>query len=96
MKKGDLVLFYQSQKDQCIKGVMKVIREAHPDPNTTDSNWVSVTFEPVTTFRFPVMLADIKADVELREIGLLRQPRLSVMDLRKDEFDRVVELAKGF
>ncbi len=75
---------------------MKVIRKAHQDLTTSDPQWVSVTFEPKKTFRVPVMLADIKADAELWEIGLLRQPRLSVMELRKDEFDRVLELAKGF
>lgn len=96
MKLNDRVLFYQSQRDQKIMGLMKVIRKAHQDPTTNDPKWISVTFEPVKTFRFPVMLADIKADTELREIGLLRQPRLSVMELREDEFDRVLELAKGF
>lgn len=96
MKLNDKVLFYQSQRDQKIMGLMKVIQKAHQDPTTTDPQWVSVTFEPVTTFRFPVMLADIKADVELREIRLITQPKLAVMELRKDEFDRVLELAKGF
>jgi predicted RNA-binding protein with PUA-like domain len=37
-------------------------------------------------------LARIKQDVRLSQIGLLRQSRLSVMPLRGEEFDAVLEL----
>lgn len=92
MQSGDLVLFYHSQKDQCIMGIMKVIGEAHQDPTTTDSQWVSVTFEPVESFKHPVTLAEIRSNLEFHEIGLIRQPRLEVVKLDKTEFLRMVTL----
>jgi predicted RNA-binding protein with PUA-like domain len=40
----------------------------------------------------PVTLEKIKADERLKDIGLVRQGRLSVMALKREEFDRIVEL----
>jgi len=47
MSVGDLVLFYHSQEELQVMGIMKVIQAAHQDPTTADPLWVSVTFEPV-------------------------------------------------
>lgn len=95
MKMGDAVLFYHSQEDHRIMGVMKVIQEAHPDPTTSDPRWISVTFEPVETFTNPVLLVEIKQDSELAGIGLIIQPRLAVMCLTIPEFSRIIEMSKS-
>lgn len=94
MKIGDAVLFYHSQEENRVMGVMKVIQEAHPDPTTSDPRWISVTFEPVETFINPVLLAEIKQNPELAGIGLIMQPRLAVMILTKPEFSRIIEMGK--
>lgn len=86
MKLEDEVLFYHSQKENCILGKMKVIEEAYQDKTTDDERWVSVTFEPITTFEIPISLAQIKATKSLENIGLIKQPRLAVMQLKKEEF----------
>ncbi len=90
MKAGDLVLYYHSQEEQRVMGVMKVIAEAHPDPTTTDKQWISVTFEPVETFIHPVLLSEIKSIRTLSGIGLIRQPRLAVMALKESEFSKIL------
>ena len=94
MKIGDEVLFYHSQQEKSIMGAMKVIEEAHQDKTTADSKWVSVTFEPVTTFKKPITLDWIKQQSLLSEIGLVKQPRLSVMGLNKTEFDYLISKAE--
>ncbi|HMN33562.1 MAG TPA: EVE domain-containing protein [Chitinophagaceae bacterium] len=86
MKLGDEVLFYHSQEGNCIMGKMKVIEEAHQDKTTNDTRWVSVTFEPVESFEHPVSLQRIKETGGLENIGLVRQTRLAVMKLRKEEY----------
>lgn len=86
MKLGDEVLFYHSQEGNCIMGKMKVIEEAHQDKTTDDARWVSVTFEPVESFGHPVSLQKIKKTDGLENIGLVRQARLAVMKLRKEEY----------
>lgn len=91
MELGDEVLFYHSQEGNCIVGKMKVIEEAHQDKTTSDPRWVSVTFEPIESLSIPISLAQIKAIKELENIALIKQPRLAVMKLSKDEYDIIVQ-----
>lgn len=92
MQINDEVLFYHSQEGNSIMGKMKVIAIAHQDPTTDDPKWLSVTFEPVATFEKPITLSQIKETLELANIGLVKQPRLSVMPLTKDEFEIINSL----
>jgi len=92
MKQGDLVLFYHSNEGKAVVGIAKVIKEFYQDPTTDDKNWVVVDLVPVETFKRPVTLDEIKADSRLADVGLVRQGRLSVMALKAEEFDRIVEL----
>lgn len=91
MKKGDTVLFYHSQDGKEVVGIAKVLKTAYQDPSTDDPRWVAVDIKPVRAFKKPVTLEHIKADERLRNIGLLRQSRLSVMPLLAEEFDAIVE-----
>ena len=86
----DEVLFYHSQEGNCVMGKMKVLKEAHQDPTTADERWVSVTFEPVDTFQHPISLSQLKATKGLENTGLIKQPRLAVMKLGKEEFERII------
>jgi predicted RNA-binding protein with PUA-like domain len=44
----------------------------------------------------PVTLAEVKKDKRLKNIGLVRIGRLSVMPLTKDEFDVILEWQSSF
>jgi len=90
MKIGEAVLFYHSQEGNCIMGKMKVIEEAHQDKTTDDTTWVSVTFEPVESMYTPVPLQKINTTNGLENIGLIKQPRLAVTKLDKEEFDLIL------
>ncbi|MGF7039596.1 EVE domain-containing protein [Mucilaginibacter lappiensis] len=92
MKEGDLVLFYHSNDGKAVVGIAKVVKEAYQDPTTSDPNWVVVDLSPVETLKNPVTLEVIKADEQLKDVGLVRQGRLSVMGLKREEFDRILEL----
>ena len=92
MKEGDLVLFYHSNEGKEVVGIAKVVKEAYQDPTTEDKNWVVVDLSPVESLKNPVTLEQIKADERLKDIGLVKQGRLSVMSLKAEEFDRIVEL----
>ncbi|MBL7891172.1 MAG: EVE domain-containing protein [Bacteroidia bacterium] len=93
MKKGDLVCFYHSNEGLCIVGIAKVLKEAYQDP-TTKEDWSVVDLEPYKTLKRPVTLTEIKADKLLQNIYLVRQGRLSVMPLKKEEFERILELSE--
>ena len=94
MATGDLVMWYHSNEGKEIVGIARVAKEAYQDPTTEDPNWVVVDLEPVESLKRPVTLEEIKADEALKDIGLVRQGRLSVMGLKREEFDRILELAE--
>jgi len=93
MKNGDEAFFYHSMSDKAVVGIMRITREAQPDPK--DANWVSVRVEPVRALPRSVTLAEIKAEPRLAKMELIRQSRLSVAPVRDEEWQLVLELAKG-
>ena len=95
MKAGDLVMYYHSNEGKAVVGIARVKKEFYQDPTTKDPNWVVVDIEPVESLKRPVTLEEIKADERLKDIGLVRQGRLSVMALKREEFDRILELANN-
>ncbi|RWY57191.1 EVE domain-containing protein [Mucilaginibacter gilvus] len=92
---GDLVMWYHSNEGKEIVGIARVVKEAYQDPTTEDPNWVVVDLEPVESLKRAVTLEEIKADERLKDIGLVRQGRLSVMGVKREEFDRILELANN-
>jgi predicted RNA-binding protein with PUA-like domain len=93
MKKGDEAFFYHSMTDKAVVGIMRVSREAQPDPK--DADWVTVRVEPVRALARPVTLAEIKAEPRLARMELIRQSRLSVAPVRDEEWQTVLEMAKS-
>jgi predicted RNA-binding protein with PUA-like domain len=90
MKKGDEAFFYHSMSDKAVVGIMRVSREAKPDPK--DPDWVSVRVEPVRAIA-PVTLASIRAEPRLSKMELIRQSRLSVAPVRDDEWELILKLS---
>ena len=90
MKKGDEVFFYHSGDERQVVGIMRVTREARPDPK--DANWVSVAVEPVRSLP-PVTLKQIKAEPSLAKMELVRLSRLSVSPVRDEEWRRILDMA---
>ena len=95
MKKGELVMFYHSNEGKEIIGIAKVVKEFYQDPTTDDTNWVVVDLSPFKKLKNTVTLETIKADKQLQNIALVKQGRLSVMPLKAEEFDRIIELSEG-
>lgn len=95
MKEGDMVLFYHSNDDKSVMGIAKIVKEAYQDPTTDDTHWVAVDLVPLQPLKAPVTLSKIKSDNRLQNIGLVKQGRLSVMQLKAEEFDRILELAEN-
>ena len=90
MKPGDEAFLYHSMSDKAVVGIMRVVREARPDPK--DGAWVSVRVEPVRPLA-PVTLAAIKAEPGLAAMELIRQSRLSVSPVRAVEWQKLMEMS---
>ena len=93
MQPGDLVLFYHSVSEKAVVGVAEVAEVAHPDATAeAGSPWLAVPLRPVQPLAQPVRLAQLKADARLGELALIRQSRLSVLPVRPEEFDAILEM----
>ena len=90
MKVGDEAFFYHSMSDKAVVGIMRITREAAPDPK--DGDWVSVRVEPVRPLKRPVTLAEIKAEPSLSKMELIRQSRLSVAPVRDEEWRKILDM----
>jgi len=93
MKQGDRVLFYHSGKDKAVVGTARVVRQAYPDPKAAGEDWSAVDLAPEKALARPVTLATIKADAKLSGFALVKRSRLSVVQVTKAEFERVLSLA---
>lgn len=92
MKIGDLVLFYHSQVDKAVVGIAKVSKEFFQDPTTDDERWVAVELSYDSTLKSIVTLDEILNNPKLNDIGLVRQQRLSVMPLKKKEYEEILNM----
>src|SRR5919206_3307190 len=92
MKKGDAAFFYHSGDERQVVGIMRVTREARPDPK--DPNWVSVEVEAVGPLG-PVTLKQIKAEPSLKGMELIRLSRLSVSPVRDEEWATILGMGES-
>ena len=92
MKKGDLGFFYHTGEEKQIVGIVKVVKEAHPDSSDDTGQWDCVDVAAVTDLPKPVTLADVKANPKLKDMVLARAPRLSVQPVSSQEWSMICRL----
>lgn len=93
MKRGDEAFFYHSMDERSVIGIMRISREAAPDPK--DSDWVTVKVEPAKALKRPVTLKEIKAEPKLAKMELIRQSRLSVAPVRDEEWSLILKMSEA-
>ena len=81
MKKGDLCFFYHSNIGKEIVGIVEVIKTAFTDPTDKTKKFVAVKVKFRNKLKTPVSLENIKKNKELKDLPLIRQSRLSVMEI---------------
>lgn len=92
MKKGDLLFFYHSNQGLCIVGIAKVVKESYQDSTTEEVAWLCVDVVPHKEFKTPVTLSQLKMDTDLQNMQFVKIGRLSVSEVRKNEFDKVCKM----
>ena len=93
MKKNDLCFFYHSVTERSIVGIVKVVKEYYPDPTDKTGRFVVVDVKATKKLKNPVSLDQIKENSKLQDIALVKQSRLSVMPLRKTEWDIIIKMS---
>jgi predicted RNA-binding protein with PUA-like domain len=94
MQPGDQILFYASGDSKSVMGIAEVTQAAYPDKTTQEEGWVAVELKALKPLNTPVTLAQIKQEASLSTIALVRNSRLSVSSLTKDQFNTIVKLGK--
>lgn len=98
MAVGDLALIYHSNVGKEAVGIARIVEAAFQDPSTPDERWSAVRIAPVAALRTAVTLQAIRDEQAkggvLAEIKLIRENRLSVLPLRRDEWLRLLDMAQ--
>ena len=110
MRIGDLAFFYHSNcAEPGIVGIAKVVREGYPDftafdrkdkhydPKSKEENptWFMVDMRYEKKLKKPVLLADIKNSLKLKNMKLVQKGnRLSIMPVSKKEWGDILCMAK--
>ena len=71
-----------------------MVKLYHPDPSDASGRFGMVSVKAVKPFVEPVTLAQIKAEPRLRELALVRQSRLSVLPVGKEEWALICKMGK--
>ena len=93
MKKNDLCFFYHSVSERSIIGIVKVVKEYYQDPTDKTERFVVVDVKATKKLKNPVSLDQIKENNKLKNIALVKQSRLSVMPLKKTEWDLIIKMS---
>jgi predicted RNA-binding protein with PUA-like domain len=95
MAPGDRVLVYHSGTDKALVGLARVASAPYADPKQQDPKLAVVDLEAEGWLRRPVSLAELKTDRTFADLGLVRQPRLSVMPVTPAHWERLLALGNG-
>lgn len=86
MKIGDKGFFYHSVNEKQIVGIVEVVKEHYPDHTDESGRFGMVDVKALHPVKTPVTLADVKAEPKLGNLALVKQSRLSVVPIAKDEW----------
>ena len=92
MQVGEQGFFYHSNEGKAVVGVVEVVKLWTPDPNDEKGKFGAVTIRAVEAMPRPVTLAEIKADLALAEMVLVKNSRLSVQPFSDAEWDHIRRL----
>jgi predicted RNA-binding protein with PUA-like domain len=95
MQVGDQAFFYHSNIGLEIVGIVEISKAGLADPSDPEGKWAAVKVKPVGKLARPVTLKEIKATPALAEMELVKLSRLSVAEVRPDEWKKILSMAKG-
>ena len=93
MKIGDKGFFYHSVSEKKIVGIVEIIKEYYPDPTDSSKKFGMVKVKALHSLKKPVSLTDIKNNKKLNNFVMLKQNRLSVLPVLKEEWKIICKMA---
>lgn len=93
MKKGDRGFFYHSVAEKQIVGIVEIVKEYYPDPTDQSGRFGMVDVRALAPVNEAVTLATMRAHPDLDGFALIRQSRLSVVPVTKDQWRIICRMA---
>ena len=94
MKIGDKCFFYHTGKEKKIVGIVEIIKEHFLDKTDKTHKFVSIGVKSSTPFKRPVKLAEIKKSKDFVDLALVKQSRLSVMEIDLKSWQKICKMGK--
>lgn len=93
MRQGDEVLIYHTGGEKAVVGLAEVVGTPYPDPK--NAKLTVVDLRPVKRLQRAVTLAEIRAAAALKDLALVRMPRLSVVPANATQWRTLLSRARA-
>ena len=94
MKIGDKCFFYHTGTTKSIMGVVTVTKEAFIDKSDKTKKFVSVIVRALYPLKREVSLREIKKNKDFKDFPLVKQSRLSVMEVDLKYWKKICKMGK--
>ena len=94
MKKDDMCFFYHTGKVKSIVGVVKITKEAFLDKTDKSKKFVSIVVRALYPLKKEVSLHMIKKNSYFKDFPLVKQSRLSVMNVDLKYWKKICKMGK--
>jgi predicted RNA-binding protein with PUA-like domain len=91
MRAGDRAFIYHTGDEKAIVGLARIVSDGYADPRDEKLAVVDLEFERAVAA--PVTLAAVKAEPAFKDLGLVRQGRLSVVPVPEALWRRLLDMA---
>ncbi|MEM1392398.1 MAG: EVE domain-containing protein [Cyanobacteria bacterium P01_D01_bin.116] len=94
MLPGEEAFIYHTGKERRIMGVAQVASIAYPDPKLNDIKRLVIDIKAVRKLPQPITLSQIKQDEKFTGFDLIRLPRLSIVPVLPQYWQRLLEMTQ--
>lgn len=91
MKIGDFALYFHTEKERSIVGIVRICREFYLKESNSKFGVVDVEF--YETLQNSVSLKAMKEKHELKTMTTLKQPRLSVSPVTEEQWNCIIDMS---
>ena len=94
MKNNDLCFFYHTGDEKKIIGIAQVVKEFFIDKTDKSKKFVSILIKAKKKLIFPVSLKSLKNDIFFKDLPLIKQSRLSVMNIKIKYWKKICKMGR--
>ena len=91
MQRGDELMIYHTGDEKAVVGLAAVASAPYPDPK--DAKLAVVDIRAGKALRRPVPLGDIRKEPVLKDLALVRMPRLSVVPTTDAQWRKLLQMS---